>query len=304
VDSKFEASFGHQGGDCLHDASKCDWWDTSGVDGFTLPYKVEISDHCKTGGFKGVDIDCSLLKLDECPHHENFDGVGTVDLAVAHPKNNVSVGCYSPCSRLTFSNWGNPLGHHSPADSIASPYCCPTPPVSSSQCRAGPAETSQYTKLIHARCPHVYAYAYDDAVGLQVCPAETVYTWTLFCAEDPPAPSPAPTPSPPTPTPSPPTPAPSPPSPHRYKEYPGHNAYDGNGAINIDSDKTALRNQTPSSCKAYCDELSECDCVTFRPADGWCWRRRACDPAKMATNEGSLYTVFMKTTSEQVSLIV
>merc|ERR1711988_2055367 len=81
----------------------------------------------------------------------------------------------------TTSNWNNPFGTHSPPDDIANPYCCPTPPVSSEECRAGPADSMEYTQLIHAQCPNVYGYAYDDAVGLQTCPGDTVYTWTLFC---------------------------------------------------------------------------------------------------------------------------
>jgi len=43
VDSKFEATFGPDGGNCLADRLQCDWWDTSCVDGYTLPDKVEVS---------------------------------------------------------------------------------------------------------------------------------------------------------------------------------------------------------------------------------------------------------------------
>jgi hypothetical protein len=180
VDSKFEATFGDSSGDCHTDAGKCDWWDTSGVDGFTLPYKVDLSDDCKVDGYAGTDIDCSALSLSDCPS-EDMAGVGATDLTLKFPGSDDVVGCYSPCAKLTTSNWENPTGKWSPADDTANPYCCPTPPVSSEQCRAGPADSSAYTQLIHRSCPHVYAYAYDDAVGLQVCPPSTVYTWTLFC---------------------------------------------------------------------------------------------------------------------------
>jgi len=196
VDSKFEATWGKAGGDCATDAHSCDWWDTSGVDGFTLPYKVELSDSCKSKG--GVEIDCSQLTVDQCPTSEDVQNVGNVDLTLRHPSNQQVVGCYSPCAKLTTSNWNNPLGTHSPPDDIANPYCCPTPPVSSEQCRAGPADTMEYTQLIHAQCPHVYGYAYDDAVGLQTCPQDTIYTWTLYCPAggSPPSPSPPPPPPP------------------------------------------------------------------------------------------------------------
>lgn len=211
VDSKFEATFGNPAGDCHSDASVCDWWDTSGVDGFTIPYKVDISNSCKGNGYGGTDVDCSELHLTDCPASSQVQGVGTRDFRLKHPDTHEVVGCYSPCSLLTTSNWGNPDGTHAPPDGTAGPYCCPTPPVSSEECRAGPADSSEYTQLMHKSCPHVYAYAYDDAVGLQVCPADTIYTWTLFCPSGgSPTPSP-PAPTPPSPSPSPPpTPPPSP----------------------------------------------------------------------------------------------
>jgi hypothetical protein len=198
VDSKFEASFGHQGGNCKTNANDCDWWDTSAVDGFTIPYKVEISEECKSNGYKGEDIDCSDLTLPECPANEPINGEGNVDLRVHSPTTGETVGCYSPCGVLSFANWHNKHGGHNPSDTTAAPYCCPTPPVSSASCRAGPAPKTQYSNLIHKKCPSVYSYAYDDAIGLQVCPPETKYTWTLFCPGSDPGPAPAP-PSPPAP---------------------------------------------------------------------------------------------------------
>jgi len=203
VDSKFEASFGHQGADCKTDAAVCDWWDTSAVDGFTLPYKVEISDACKTNGYKGSDIDCSALTLATCPTDESIPNVGNVNLQTKFPGTGEVVGCYSPCSGLTTDNWKNKLGTHKVYDNVAGLFCCPTPPISAAQCRSGPVGTSQYSNLIHSKCPGVYSYAYDDANGLQACPPETTYVWTLYC--------PGGTPSPPSPPPSPPTPSPSPP---------------------------------------------------------------------------------------------
>lgn len=200
VDSKFEATFGNRNGNCHTDASQCDWWDTSGVDGFTLPYKVEVSEECKRDGYKGSDIDCSRLSLSQCPS-DYIEGLGNVDLKLHYPQTDELVGCYSPCSVLTSSQWNNPNGRYSPPDGVAGPYCCPTPPISSEQCRAGPAARSQYSKLIHASCPGVYSFAYDDAVGLQVCPATTTYVWTLYCPNGGGGPSPPAPPAPPSPWP-------------------------------------------------------------------------------------------------------
>ncbi|CAE7445355.1 unnamed protein product [Symbiodinium pilosum] len=91
------------------------------------------------------------------------------------------VGCYSPCGKLSYSNWANQVGQNAPNSEIAKMYCCPTPPVSPEECRTGPVEQTEFVKLIHQKCANVYGYAYDDAVGLQVCPAGTTYTWTLGC---------------------------------------------------------------------------------------------------------------------------
>jgi hypothetical protein len=183
VDSKFEMTAGLKvsaGGDCHTDAGACDWWDSSMVDGYTLPFTVDISDDCKRDGYGGVDLDCRGLSLDDCPSSQDV-GSGAIDLHLRHPTSGRLVGCYSPCAALTTSNWNNPLGKYSPADGPAQMYCCPTPPVSPQQCSSGPASTMEYTQLIHTKCPNVYSYAYDDGNGLYTCPAETIYTWTLHC---------------------------------------------------------------------------------------------------------------------------
>jgi len=168
VDSKFEATFWDK-----NTAQAVDWWDTSGVDGYTLPYKLELDSKCP----QGVSLDCSELRFADCPKGEMLNGNAT-DLNVYH--NGDVVGCYSTCGKLTYSNWGNsPV--FGPADPQAQMYCCPTPPVSSEECRHGPVEESDYIKLFRTKCKNVYSYAYDDAMGLQTCPVGTTYTWTLYC---------------------------------------------------------------------------------------------------------------------------
>lgn len=182
IDSKFEASFGVKGVDCAKDNKGCDWWDTSAVDGYSLPYRVEISSECP----QGKDIDCRGLSLSQCPSNEYLGSkIGQQDLQVIEPATKKVVGCYSPCGKLSYSNWLNPVGKNAPDSEIAKMYCCPTPPVSSEDCRTGPVEQTAYVKLIHQNCPSVYGYAYDDAVGLQVCPSGTTYTWSIGCPTEP-----------------------------------------------------------------------------------------------------------------------
>lgn len=166
VDSKFEIT--------VNKDDNIDWWDTSAVDGFSVPFKVEL-EGC---GTQSPNIDCSSLSLDDCPE-EDIQGVGKISLKLLDPKTQKIAGCYSPCAKLTTRNYDNVDGTHTPSDPIAEPYCCPT--LTPEECRAGPSATMQFTKSIHANCPHTYAYSYDDADGLHTCPTGTEYTWTVYC---------------------------------------------------------------------------------------------------------------------------
>ena len=187
VDSKFEASFG-----CvLSDAAGCasnpsdptqklgpvDWWDVSQVDGWTLPYKVEVHGACDGPKL----IDCSSLSLSSCPKHEDLGSVGTHSLQVVDPTDATQVvGCYSPCAKLTYSNWDQGYSF-TPEQPAAQDYCCPTPPISAAECSKGPVIATEYVRAVHKLCPSVYAYAYDDGVGLAQCPGGTKYEVTFYC---------------------------------------------------------------------------------------------------------------------------
>ena len=41
-----------------------------------------------------------------------------------------------------------------------------------------------YVAAVHSLCPSVYAYAYDDGVGLSQCPAGTGYKVTFYCPDE------------------------------------------------------------------------------------------------------------------------
>jgi len=177
VDTKFEASFGANG---------VDWVDVSLVDGWTLPFNFKMSKQCRPGdGNRKVvqEIDCSELAFDGCPHAEDVGRASnsSVDLRVRHPNTGAVVGCYSPCSKLTFNNWGNKGAKYGPSDNLAKDYCCPTPPESPQACRAGPVKGTKFVRAIHQNCPGVYGYSYDDGMGLLLCPQDTVYEMTFFC---------------------------------------------------------------------------------------------------------------------------
>lgn len=200
LDSKFEGTFG-----CLPSVptSQCqnnpsasppaplpqtDGWDTSLVDGFTLPYRVRVLGSCPTGPQGGV-IDCSSLPLSSCPTAENlssggqFPTLGAVNMGLYTPQDagHLVAGCYSDCARLTMNQWGGMS--YSPSSPQALEYCCPTPPVTPSQCHGYPVADSGYTQLVHRTCPQVYAYAYDDGTGNWSCPAGVQYEVTFYCPQ-------------------------------------------------------------------------------------------------------------------------
>jgi len=188
LDSKFEATFG-----CMPDSPACapnpsapaeslgtdDWWDVSQVDGWTLPYKVELVGECDAPRV----IDCSELALSACPKSEYLGSAyGNVSLRLVAPSGDKKtvVGCYSPCGKLTYSQWGQGYGN-TPESTAAQDYCCPTPPISPEKCSAGPVINTKFVDVVHRLCPSVYAYAYDDGVGLAKCPAGTRYHVTFYC---------------------------------------------------------------------------------------------------------------------------
>eukprot|EP00466_Bigelowiella_natans_P006530 jgi/Bigna1/88135/estExt_fgenesh1_pg.C_280151 len=139
VDTKFEATWGDRSIPCDPDHGQykgCDYFDISLVDGFTLPFKLDVIGDCK---LPVSSIDCSNISFTGCPIEDLGDIGQNVSLRVSHPDTKATVGCYSPCSILTFSNWENKYGKHMPQDSEAAPFCCPTPPISPDQCHQGPA---------------------------------------------------------------------------------------------------------------------------------------------------------------------
>lgn len=202
VDSKFEGTFG-----CLPSVPKAncqnnpsanpaaplpqfDGWDTSMVDGFTLPYRVDVKGNCP-GGPQGNAIDCSTISFSDCPTSEDlstngqFPALKGQDLSFDYPKTTKTAGCYSPCSKLTIGQWQSipnpPFSGktYAPSDPQALMYCCPGDMVDA--CRQGPIVNTGYVKLIHDKCKQTYAYSYDDLTGNFSCPAGTQYEVTFFC---------------------------------------------------------------------------------------------------------------------------
>ena len=90
------------------------------------------------------------------------------------------MGCYSPCAKLTYQQWGQGYSD-TPESKQAQDFCCPTPPITPEACSAGPVSRTKFVEAVHKLCPDVYAYAYDDGIGLAQCPAGTQYDVTFYC---------------------------------------------------------------------------------------------------------------------------
>jgi len=169
VDSLFEATFGCS----LSDKSQCNinpadqkplsnetHFDTSQVDGFTLPYIVKIKGDsselakCFFQDPKNKDnpnptIDGSGLDVKKCPTDEDFsyvikdehgndkrittvkDGdnvhdLTRVNLQLLNDDKTKIIGCISPCKKLNYPSNNNGFGQ-SESNRPGIWYCCPTP---------------------------------------------------------------------------------------------------------------------------------------------------------------------------------
>lgn len=178
IDTKFEASWGRTGKPCTdHSQEGCDFIDMSLVDGYTLPFQLEIKGKwCSKP--QGV-LDCSELSLERCPADEHLAGK-VHSLQANNPATGRVAGCYSPCSKLLMSAWGNKATGVA-RDPAVAPFCCPTPPISPSACRAGPIEKTRFVSLVRKHCKGAYSYAYDDERGLTQCDPTTQYKLTFLC---------------------------------------------------------------------------------------------------------------------------
>lgn len=188
VDSKIEATWGCM----LSDSTQCamtpqgnkigdTYWNMSAVDGYTLPFTAfVIGNTISDASEQCVSSNCSALSFAECPTGENLSvGQGgvtnpayaSVDLQVKN--GSTMIGCYSPCKAMNYPTYGGQnLDEYSTA---AVMYCCPTPPISTEECRAGPVVDTQYVSRIHSMCESTtYSYAYDDTYGLRHCSAATL----------------------------------------------------------------------------------------------------------------------------------
>jgi hypothetical protein len=180
IDSKFEATWGCT----LADQKLCGntpqgipmidtFWNSSAVDGYTFPFSVKL-----TGGDgrkSCLPVDCLGLALAACPKLDDLSN-GGANPQYANENLNLTgnVGCFSTCMKLNYPGFGGE-GLNAPAGPVEQMYCCPTPPISSPQCQAGPGAKTNYVKLIHAACKGTsYGYAYDDGIGGRNCSGDTV----------------------------------------------------------------------------------------------------------------------------------
>mmetsp|Transcript_101998 Transcript_101998/g.292676 ORF Transcript_101998/g.292676 Transcript_101998/m.292676 type:complete len:262 (+) Transcript_101998:487-1272(+) len=177
VDSKFEASFAPP------DAPSRDTVDMSLVDGYSVPFKLEVKGDCTRLQLPFKDMDCKDLSLRECPTAEMLNGK-PMNLKAVNPTTGKVAGCYSPCMKLTDDKWGTPVAD-GPLAPKAAPYCCAGTHGTPEVCKAGPVMNTKYLQRVHTSCPAAYGYAYDDISATIVCSSTTLYTVTFLCPDVP-----------------------------------------------------------------------------------------------------------------------
>ena len=162
ADSKVEFNFARLS------SSDSSWYDITLVDGYSLPFRI-----APRGASSGSCVATSCaLSVAACPQNE-IQGLGNLRVV----KNGTVVQCLSPCKRW---NWPPPIGlGKSEQQGLGQAVCCPTPPVSSGECRAGIVVQTYYVKNVRAACPTAYSFAYDDEAGLHTCPADAAFDVTL-----------------------------------------------------------------------------------------------------------------------------
>jgi len=152
-----------------------DAWDMSFVDGWNLPFKLELSD-CDATNPRELPasnvIDCSALTMADCPTSENLAGT-TYDLS--HPASN-QAGCMAPCFELQYSDI-------SATSTAGEQYCCQNS-FASPECRSGAILSTQWFQQTRAKCRRTYLYPLDDPEGNQGCSDPSrKYHLTFYCPD-------------------------------------------------------------------------------------------------------------------------
>jgi hypothetical protein len=144
------------------------YYDITLVDGYTLGVAITPS---QSDGGRCTPTQCGV-SLAACPTDE-VEGLGSLQII----KQGQIVQCLAPCYKWVYPA---PYGmNRNKFDSPGKLMCCPTPPVSSDECRAGPVARSKYVQLVQSSCPSAYSYPYDDVNGSHDCPPGTSFTATL-----------------------------------------------------------------------------------------------------------------------------
>jgi hypothetical protein len=159
------------------------WFSLEFNGGYTLPVSVEpkAAENTVAGCSPAA---CPALTTNACPRSEDlstggaFPKLARQDLRMRDPKSRETIGCFSPCGKLTAPERLGGLGF-SKSDRQAQAYCCTGAFAGSEACRAGPVDRTKYAKLVDRACDgEADAWAYDKAHGLHTCtgPVRLVYT--------------------------------------------------------------------------------------------------------------------------------
>jgi len=155
LETKFEGTFGNGG---------TDYFDVSLVDGFSVPFTLEL-----TGDTKGASldekIDCSSLSPENCPTETTL-GDGGLDLKYFGDVENKTnpLACFSPCKKLNYSTGsiGQGLGLPERGNTKTFCMCCPGPILGES---CDNAQGIQYCPFQNNQCQGIDKAVYEKLVS-------------------------------------------------------------------------------------------------------------------------------------------
>jgi hypothetical protein len=157
VDSKLEISWGCLGTACGVKNNET-FFNLSQVDGFTLPYAVTATGagaNCRNAACPTMNYATQCPSSENLSTANNFPNLKNQDLKVLDPVTKQSIGCFSPCGKLTFAKSfsGYQLPTNDPQTGFYSARCLWKLALTSTQCGVGSARRRWRWRSIIPRLP-------------------------------------------------------------------------------------------------------------------------------------------------------
>ena len=147
LETKFEGTFGN--GDL-------DYFDVSLVDGFSVPFRLQLKGDVRGSTLPENKIDCSSLSPYDCPMEKTLDVDGGLDLKYYEDSTTKSnpLACFSPCKKLNYSpgKIGQGLGYQERENEKTFFMCCPGPLAEKGESCEKPGSPQQMCPFLENQC--------------------------------------------------------------------------------------------------------------------------------------------------------